>query len=176
MSQGSPHICTGRIARVRGVIAATIFSASILWLRGSISANTGVAPTSMMTLAVATHEFGVVMTSSPGPTPAMRKAVSMVHVPELNVRTGRPEKKPDNSDSKACTLGPLLVSHPDLNTLDTSSIVASSMLGRVKGRNGTAEALDIDKLALHDRGGLQLYGKPMNLKNGHCSHASDTAQ
>ena len=33
-----------------------------------------------------------VMTSSPGPMPAMRRAISMVHVPELKVRTGRPPK------------------------------------------------------------------------------------
>jgi len=48
------------------------------------------------TLGVATHEIGVVMTSSPGPMPAMRKAISIVHVPELKVRTGRPPKNADS--------------------------------------------------------------------------------
>ena len=41
---------------------------------------------------MATQEIGVVITSSPGPMPAMRKAISMVQVPELKVRTGRPPK------------------------------------------------------------------------------------
>src|SRR5665213_324287 len=104
-----------------------------------MSANTGVAPTSMMTLAVATQEFGVVMTSSPGPTPAMRNAISMVQVPELNVRTGRPEKYSDKSDSNDCTFGPLLVSQPERRTSVTSAMVSSSMEGRVKGRKGNVE-------------------------------------
>src|SRR5271167_4831489 len=108
-----------------------------------MSANTGVAPTSMMTLAVATHEFGVVITSSPGPMPATRKAISMVQVPELNVRTGRPEKNSDNVDSRARTFGPLLVNQPERRTSATSAIVASSMEGRVKGRKGNADASDI---------------------------------
>jgi len=80
------------MARVRGVMAASSLSRSILRVTGSISANTGVAPTSMMTLAVATHDTGVVMTSSPGPMPAMRSAISMVQVPELKVRTMRPSR------------------------------------------------------------------------------------
>ena len=54
------------IALVRGVIAASILSRSMLRVTGSMSANTGVAPTSRITFAVATQEIGVVMTSSPG--------------------------------------------------------------------------------------------------------------
>ena len=84
-----------------GVIAASTFFRSILRVIGSISANTGVAPTSRITLAVATQEIGVVMTSSPAPIPAMRRAISMVQVPELNVRTGRPPKYADNCASNA---------------------------------------------------------------------------
>jgi hypothetical protein len=34
-------------------------------------------------LAVETHVSGVVITSSPGPTPASRSAISIVIVPEL---------------------------------------------------------------------------------------------
>src|ERR1700722_16499011 len=146
MSQGKPHICTGMMARVRGVMAAAIRSMSMLWLRGSMSANTGVAPTSMMTFAVATQEFGVVITSSPGPMPAMRKAISMVQVPELKVRTGRPEKYSDRRDSKAFTFGPLLVSQPERRTSVTPAMVASSMEGRVKGRKGNAEGSIIGEL------------------------------
>ncbi|MNO09990.1 hypothetical protein D3C81_2335700 [compost metagenome] len=50
---------------------------------------------------MATQDMGVVITSSPAPIPAMRRAISMVQVPELNVRTGRPPKNSDNWASKA---------------------------------------------------------------------------
>src|SRR5471032_2721434 len=108
----------------------------MLRVMGSMSANTGVAPTSRMTLAVATQEIGVVITSSPGPIPAMRKAISMVQVPELNVRTGRPPKNSDSCASKAWTLGPLVI-QPERNTSPTAAIVASSMVGLENGENGS---------------------------------------
>src|ERR1700736_1725302 len=120
-------------------MAAATLSTSILWVRESMSANFGVAPTSRITLDVATHEFGVVITSSPGPIPAMRNTTSIVQVPELNVRTGRPRKYSDNCDSKTCTFGPLLVSHPERSTSPAAAIVASSMVGLVKGRKDEAD-------------------------------------
>ena len=51
------------IARVFGVIAAATLFKSILRVTGSISTNTGLAPTPKITLEVATHEMGVVMTA-----------------------------------------------------------------------------------------------------------------
>ncbi len=65
-------------------------SRSMLRVTGSTSTNTGLAPTRRMTLAVATQDSGVVMTSSPGPMPARRSAISSAAVPELSARTGRP--------------------------------------------------------------------------------------
>ncbi len=62
----------------------------MLRVAGSMSTNTGFAPTSRMTLLVATQDSGVVITSWPGPIPAMRSAISIVQVPELKTRTGRP--------------------------------------------------------------------------------------
>ena len=44
MSHGRPIWCTGMIARVRGVIAASIRAGSMLYVRGSMSTKTGVAP------------------------------------------------------------------------------------------------------------------------------------
>ena len=44
MSAGWPYRCTGMIALVRSVIAASIAPRSIVKVRGSISTNTGVAP------------------------------------------------------------------------------------------------------------------------------------
>src|SRR5580698_920382 len=116
---------------------------SMLCVRASMSANTGVAPTSRITFAVATQELGVVITSHPGPMSARRRPISMVHVPELNVRTGRPEKNSDSSDSSAWTFGPLLVSHPERRTSDTAATVASSMVGLVKGRKSGTLAVDV---------------------------------
>ena len=44
MSHGRPNTCTGTIARVRGVIAASTAAGSMLNVTGSMSAKTGVAP------------------------------------------------------------------------------------------------------------------------------------
>ena len=66
MSTGRPAKCTGMMARVRGVIAASTCSRSMLRESSPTSTNTGRAPTRMMTLAVATKLSAGVMTSSPG--------------------------------------------------------------------------------------------------------------
>ncbi len=76
MSAGWPYSETGMMARVRDVIAASIREASMLQVSGSMSTNTGVAPSSTMTSAVAMKENGVVITSSPGPTPSAISAIS----------------------------------------------------------------------------------------------------
>ena len=69
MSHGRPAKCTGTMARVRGVIFRRTCSGSMFSVTGSMSASTGVAPAWMMALTVAQKVIGVVMTSSPGPTP-----------------------------------------------------------------------------------------------------------
>ncbi len=85
-------------------------------------------------MAVATQVSGVVMTSSPAPTSASRRATSRVTVPELKARTGRPPQSFDSAASNAFTCGPEVI-QPERITSATPAIVASSMLGRVKGRN-----------------------------------------
>ena len=69
------------IAFVRGVIACSSLSRSILRVTGSMSANTGVAPVSRITLLVETHDAGVVMTSR-GRRPRCARPISSVQVPE----------------------------------------------------------------------------------------------
>jgi hypothetical protein len=133
-STGSPARSTGSIARVAGVIAASMRVRSILRVTGSMSTKRGVAPTARMTLLVATHDSGVVITSSPGPMPAMRSATSMVPVPELKVRTGRPPKYSLSAASNALTCGPEVI-QPLRRTSHTPWIVASSIAGRVMGMN-----------------------------------------
>ena len=66
MSAHWPYRLTGMIARVRGVIAASICDASMLQVSGSMSTNTGFAPSSTIISAVAAKVNGVVITSSPG--------------------------------------------------------------------------------------------------------------
>ena len=140
MSTGSPARYTGMTARVRGVMAASSASRSILRVRGSTSTNTGVAPTATMTLAVATQVMGVVMTSSPGPMSASRKATSMVAVPFENERTERPPNSADNCASNACTCGPEVI-QPDASTRLTSAMVAASISGRVNGRKAGGDVV-----------------------------------
>ncbi len=69
------------MARVRGVIAASIAVASILQVSGSISTNTGFAPSRTITSAVAAKVNGVVMTSSPGLMSSAINEISSASVP-----------------------------------------------------------------------------------------------
>src|ERR1035437_3893067 len=126
------------MARVAGVMAASIRARSMLRVTGSMSTKTGRAPTSRMTLLVATQESGVVMTSWPGPMPAMRSAISIVHVPEVKARTGRPPKNSESLASNSFALGPDVI-QPERRTSTTPAMVSSSMVGRVNGRNGAAD-------------------------------------
>ena len=50
-------------------------------MRASMSAKTGFAPSKMKQLAEATKEYGDVITSSPGPMPAIRQARCSPAVP-----------------------------------------------------------------------------------------------
>lgn len=118
MSTGRPARYTGMIAFVRGVIAFSTRPRSRLRVTGSMSTNTGVAPVSRITLLVATHDAGVVITSSPGPTPAIRRPISSVAVPELNTRTGRPPQYSDSAASKRWHCGPVVI-QPERSTSAT---------------------------------------------------------
>ncbi|TXT21923.1 MAG: hypothetical protein FD138_3921 [Planctomycetota bacterium] len=70
------------IAFVRGVIAASTASGSTLNVTGSMSTNTGFAPSRQIELAVAKNVNGLVMTSSPGPTPSAIRARISASVPD----------------------------------------------------------------------------------------------
>ncbi len=74
-------MCTGITAFVRGVMAASIASGSMLKVRSSTSAKTGVPRSNSTELAEATKEIGVVITSSPGPISAIRTARCRPAVP-----------------------------------------------------------------------------------------------
>jgi hypothetical protein len=57
------------IAFVRSLIARSAAAGSRLYVRGSMSAKTGVAPFCQTELAVAMNDMDGTMTSSPGPMP-----------------------------------------------------------------------------------------------------------
>src|ERR1700752_3273797 len=80
------------------------------------------------------------MTSSPGPTPARRKPISSVAVPELKVRTGRPPQYSESAASNAWFCGPVVI-QPERSTSATPWIVSSSISGRTNGKNGTDDWL-----------------------------------
>ena len=81
MSAGCPVRCTGTIAFVRGVIAASRRSEFRFMSSRRTSTNRGVAPSSAAEDAEAMNEFGAVITSSPGPIPSERSTRISADVP-----------------------------------------------------------------------------------------------
>ena len=81
ISAGQPAACTTMIAAVRSVSTASSVSAVRSEVSGSMSANTGVAPTATTQLAVAMKLRAGTTTSSPGPMPKPRSASSSARVP-----------------------------------------------------------------------------------------------
>ena len=86
MSAGIPWMCTGMIALVRSVMAASIFEGSMQYVRGSISTNTGIAFWWRAHEADARNVNAEVITSSPGPTPTAARAMCRAAVPLHVVR------------------------------------------------------------------------------------------
>src|ERR1700743_348422 len=70
------------MALVLGVILASIWRTSKLYVTGSISTNTGFAPTRAIDPAVAKNVNGVVITSSPAPIPSANNATKRASVPD----------------------------------------------------------------------------------------------
>src|SRR5216117_2354378 len=72
------------MALVRGVIARSTMAGSMFKVSASTSTRTGRAPTCSMTLTEAANVNGVVITSSPGPTPSVTSAVCRAAVHEFS--------------------------------------------------------------------------------------------
>ena len=136
MSTGSPAKCTGISAFVRGVIAASALARSMFRVSEiDVDEHRPRAPTRQITLAVATKLIAGVITSSPGPTPHTRSAISSASVAEVIARTVRPPRYAESAASNSWTLGPLAI-QPDRSDLGDPWMVSSSIVGRVNGRNG----------------------------------------
>ena len=89
MSHGWPARCTGTIAFVRSVTSSATRAGSTLRSESRTSAKTGVAPAWTITFAVAGHVIGLVITSSPGPTPSASSERWSAAVPDESATTCR---------------------------------------------------------------------------------------
>ncbi len=119
---------TATIAFVRSVIAASTAAGSRLSVRGSMSANTGVAPSYIAQFAEATNEYGDVITSSPGPTPAIRMQRCSPAVPDETAAQCGASTASAKSSSNRGPVGPS-ESQPERSTSSTSSSSRSSIHG-----------------------------------------------
>src|SRR5687768_5486894 len=108
MSAHSPYRCTGRMAFVRGVRARATAAGSTLKVSGSISTNTGVAPTRLTQPAVAKNENVGVMTSSPAPMPSAISTTSSASVPDETAMASSTPIMAASSRSRPSTSGPLM--------------------------------------------------------------------
>src|SRR5262245_61461802 len=125
-------MCTGMIAFVRGVIAASTAAGSTLNVRSSISANTGFARSNRITLADATNEKLDVITSSPGPTPRRCRATCSPAVPLEQATACCAPTRSANARSNAGPTGPQ-ARLSDRSTSRTSSSSRPSRYGRASG-------------------------------------------
>ena len=92
------------------------------------SAKTGVAPVWTMTFAVAGHVIGVVITSSPGPTPSATSARWSAAVPDVTASACFASTYSANRRSSSAVRGPV-VSQPERSVSATASISSSPIAG-----------------------------------------------
>src|SRR4051812_23402595 len=114
------------------------------------SAKTGVAPAWTMTFAVAGHVIGVVITSSPGPTPSASSARCIAAVPEATAITCSDSRYAALRRSSSSVRGPV-VSQPERSVSATAAISSSPTAGGWKP-SGRSRRLSI---RLRDFAGLR---------------------
>src|SRR5262245_26021140 len=144
-SAGWPARSTGRTTFVFSVTASATRAGSMFRSSSRTSTKTGVAPEWTITLAVAGHVIGVVITSSPGPTPSATSDRCSAAVPEASASTCSAPRYSCMRSSSFAAFGPL-VSQPERRVSVTAAISSSpiaggwkpSMVGRLD------ESFDID--------------------------------
>jgi len=124
---------------VRGVTAAAACAKSMLRETRFTSTKTAVAPERSTRLPMPRKVCAGMITSSPGCTSSISSATCIAAVAEVMARTGRAPKRVESSFSKATTRGPL-VSQRVRSVSATAAIMASSIVGRAKGRKSTRSA------------------------------------
>src|SRR5215213_891075 len=121
------------------------------------STNTGVAPAWTITFAVAGHVIGVVITSSPAPTPSATRERWSAAVPEASASTYSASTYSAKRRSSSAAAGPL-VSQPERSVSATAAISSSPIAGGWKPsfvlRRVSDESFDIDSLESNHRLGL----------------------
>ena len=122
MSAARPYKCTTMMARVRGVMRLAISAAEILKVSGSMSANTGAAPSALTALPVATNVKGGRITSSPAATPTDRSAKINASVPEATPTPWATPQSSAISDSRAAP------SFPSTNRCEAITLVTASRI------------------------------------------------
>src|SRR5262245_43226748 len=127
-SAGWPARSTGTIAFVFSVTSWATCSASMFRSESRTSAKTGVAPAWTMTFAVAGQVMGVVITSSPGPTPTASSARWSAAVPEATASTCSAWTYSAKHRSSSVARGPV-VSQPERRVSATASISSSPIAG-----------------------------------------------
>ena len=120
-------------AFVAFVTAFSMFSGTMSSVFLSMSANTGFAPVKIIALTVEAKVIGVVITSSPGPTPSAISAQCSPAVAEFTESACGAPKYSANSRSKRSVFGPI-ASQPLRMESATSAIASSPMLGFANGR------------------------------------------
>ena len=116
------------IAFVRSVTSAGISAGSMLRSPSRTSQKTGVAPQCSITLAVAGHVIGLVITSSPGPTPTASSARWSAAVPEVTASTCSASRYAAMRSSSSAARGPV-VSQPERSVSTTAAISSSPIAG-----------------------------------------------
>src|SRR5216117_2881027 len=114
--------------------AASTAAGERLSVSGSTSTSTGRAPTCSITLTEAVNVSGVVITSSPGPTPSVASAVCRPAVQELSASALGAPRCSAKSASKRFVLGPVVI-QSERSVSTTSRISSSPKSGGEKGRN-----------------------------------------
>ena len=121
-----PNRSTGMTALVRGVTAAATRSGRMLNVLGSISTNTGVAPTLWMVPAVAKNVKGLVITSSPGPMSSALSASNSASVPLAHPTANFVFDSPATAHSSSATGAPRMKAWSS-----TTGIIAATTASRM---------------------------------------------
>src|SRR5258707_6988197 len=131
------------------------------------SAKTGVAPEWTMTFAVAGHVIGVVITSSPGPTPSATSARCIAAVPDATASTCSASSTSAARRSSSADFGPV-VSQPDRSVSATASISSSPIAGGWKPsfvvRLGRDLGVDMGRQEAYEL--CRLLGAPQRMLGG----------
>src|SRR4051794_18322375 len=116
------------IAFVRAVTSGAMASGSMLQSESRTSAKIGRAPQCTTTFAVAGHVIGLVITSSPGPTPSATSERWSAAVPDATASTCFAPRYSSNRSSSRAARGPV-VSQPERIASAAASTSSSPIAG-----------------------------------------------